>query len=879
MSTSSSSRPALDTTQLKALARGNWGRLFESLLGWTQQQTSGQHGPCPGCGGRDRFRFTNMDGDGSAFCNQCLRDGGDGFSVLEHFGKCSFVEAKQKVAEFLRVDPVQLATSPVAPAFSAPSQEPVPYAHERIKIKQLNLTLAAIWVATKPPITLEALQRLEAKSASYRTGRHSYECIALPIWGVNYATDDAQPVGWILYNAVGPEIVQYRLIQEEWTAISSKTVLAPGSQPGILGDRNQLKNPSLKQLWKLEGGSDLLSFLSIADVPNYAGAFTNSSGCGQKPFAWIEGLVSRKRVIVLHDCDEPGQEGANRWCEAIQRMGAADCKVAKLPFPILPDHGQDLRDYLGESSAAKQLDSIRYSLLTELPQFAFSNQEISATPSTNEQELPPQEGDTNHQRLARVILQNLQIDGDPAVVRNYNDEWYVWTKSFGVYRHFPHSLFATIIFGEIRRELERCNIQRQLEARRGEVPLVPSVTISMQNSVLNAMREKIILNHTVGMDSWVEDSQLGQFRFVNERSRKLIALRNGLFDLQALLDGKPLDEVFLPHTPNWFSLTVLPYDFNADAASPATFLSALHLALEGDQQRIDLLQEWMGYLIYPGNPFQKFLAFEGDGGNGKSAFLAVITALLGFQNCSYVPMEMFGDRFAKTATIGKLVNISSDVGHLERTEEGLLKSFVGGDTIFFDRKNREPLSMVPTAKLLMAWNQRPQISDRSNGVWRRLVLIPWLYTIPEDKIVRGMDQWSYWAQSGEMPGIFLWALQGLLRLMRNGRFTQSDKSREASEAYQIEQNSARAFLTECVELGRESELIGTRELYTNYRTWAEMEGRRPLSNIQFVKEIQRVFPTARRFKSTFNSDRSWKWSGIRLVIEDVASYENSGRGF
>ena len=134
----------------------------------------------------------------------------------------------------------------------------------------------------------------------------------------------------------------------------------------------------------------------------------------------------------------------------------------------------------------------------------------------------------------------------------------------------------------------------------------------------------------------------------------------------------------------------------------------------------------MGYLLFPGNPFQKFLAFEGDGGNGKSAFLAVITALLGFQNCSYVPMELFGDRFAKTATIGKLVHISSDVGHLERTEEGLLKSFVGGDTIFFDRKNREPLSMVPTAKLLMAWNQRPQISDRSNGVWRRLVLIPWL---------------------------------------------------------------------------------------------------------------------------------------------------------
>ena len=219
------------------------------------------------------------------------------------------------------------------------------------------------------------------------------------------------------------------------------------------------------------------------------------------------------------------------------------------------------------------------------------------------------------------------------------------------------------------------------------------------------------------------------------------------------------------------------------------------------------------------------------------------------------------------------------MGHLERNEEGLLKSFVGGDTIFFDRKNREPLSMVPTAKLLMAWNQRPHISDRSNGVWRRLVLIPWLYTLPEDKIIRGMNQWSYWSQSDEMPGIFLWSLQGLLRLMRNGRFTQSEKSREASETYQIEQNSARAFLAECVKIGRESELIGTRELYTSYRTWCELEGRRPLSKVQFAKEVQRVFHTSARFKSTIRSDRSWKWNCIRLSIEDTTGSNISGHRF
>lgn len=879
MSTSSTSRNTLDTAQLKALARGNWANIFQSVLGWSPQQTSGQHGPCPGCGGRDRFRFTNMDGDGSAFCNQCLRDGGDGLAVLGHFGKCSFVEAKQKLAEYLRIEPSQLISTPVASSAPSPSVEPVAYSHERVKIKPLNLTLAALWASGKPPITVEALQRLEAKSATYRTGRQSYECIALPIWGKNYNSEDVQPVGWILYNAVGLDLVQYRLIDNEWTPSLSKTVLAPGSQPGILGDRKQLTSKSIKQFWKLEGGSDLLSFLSISDVPNSVGAFTNSSGCNQKPFAWIEQLVARKKVVILHDCDEPGQEGAARWCEAIQRMGSSECKIAKLPYPITADHGKDLRDYLGESYIEAQPDSIPYSQMSDLPQSILKAANNQPKSLADEVEQPLSEGDTNPQRLARVILQDFQIDGNPAVIRYFNDEWYVWTQALGVYRQVPHSVFASIVFGEIRRELERCTAERQAVARPGEVPLVPSISITMQNGVLNAMKERVTLNHLVTIDSWVDGARAKKFEPSSKHNRKLIALKNGLFDLQAFLDGKGLDEVFVPHTPHWFSLTVLPYEFDPAAPSPATFLNALYLALESDQQRIDLLQEWMGYLLFPGNPFQKFLAFEGDGGNGKSAFLAVITALLGFQNCSYVPMELFGDRFAKTATIGKLVNVSSDVGHLERTEEGLLKSFVGGDTIFFDRKNREPLSMVPTAKLLMAWNQRPQISDRSNGVWRRLVLIPWLYTIPEDKIIRGMDQWSYWSQSGEMPGIFLWALQGLLRLMKNGRFTHSDKSREASEAYQIEQNSARAFLTECVETCRESELIGTRELYTNYRTWAELEGRRPLSNIQFVKEIHRIFPTARRFKSTMNADRSWKWAGIRLVIEDVTSYENSGRGF
>jgi phage/plasmid-associated DNA primase len=104
--------------------------------------------------------------------------------------------------------------------------------------------------------------------------------------------------------------------------------------------------------------------------------------------------------------------------------------------------------------------------------------------------------------------------------------------------------------------------------------------------------------------------------------------------------------------------------------------------------------------------------------------------------------------------------------------------------------------------------------------------------------------------------------------MKNGGFSCSDKSREASESYQIEQNSARAFFTDCLEAGKQTDIIGTRALYQQYRNWTEAEGRRPLSNVQFVKEVFRVFPEARRFKSTINADRSWKWSGIRVLTDN-----------
>jgi putative DNA primase/helicase len=58
-------------------ARGQWPEVL-AMLGVEERFLTGRHGPCPMCGGKDRFRFSDKDGDGWFYCNQC----GPGSGIL-----------------------------------------------------------------------------------------------------------------------------------------------------------------------------------------------------------------------------------------------------------------------------------------------------------------------------------------------------------------------------------------------------------------------------------------------------------------------------------------------------------------------------------------------------------------------------------------------------------------------------------------------------------------------------------------------------------------------------------------------------------------------------------------------------------------------------
>src|SRR5262249_46504199 len=212
-------------------------------------------------------------------------------------------------------------------------------------------------------------------------------------------------------------------------------------------------------------------------------------------------------------------------------------------------------------------------------------------------------------------------------------------------------------------------------------------------------------------------------------------------------------------------------------------------------------------------------------------------------------------------TLGKLANIASEVGEIDKAAEGTLKAFTSGDRMMFDRKGIAPVEATPTARLVLATNNRPRFTDRSGGLWRRMLLMPFRVEIKANERVYGMDNPGWWLASGELPGIFNWAIAGLQRLQQQGRFTDPAVCRDAVDQYRDECNPARLFLKEQCSRLKNNEAPPD-YVYHQYRSWCVTNGFSPLAATAFGKEIFRPYPGVSKKRLGSRNDRHYIYRGF-----------------
>lgn len=97
--------------ELREEARHRWTPILSALIG--EEYTTGKHGPCPACGGKDRFRYSNKDGNGEYFCSQCGH--GDGADLLMKYHRWTFRETADQVRRLIgtvQAEPVRKMPDP-----------------------------------------------------------------------------------------------------------------------------------------------------------------------------------------------------------------------------------------------------------------------------------------------------------------------------------------------------------------------------------------------------------------------------------------------------------------------------------------------------------------------------------------------------------------------------------------------------------------------------------------------------------------------------------------------------------------------------------------------------------------------------------------------
>jgi P4 family phage/plasmid primase-like protien len=864
-----------------------WPSIFSALAGVNADAFDGRHQPCPKCGGTDRFRYLEEKQTGASICNNCNRnDCGDGLATLSWLTGWKFAECLARVADHLGILP--LADSAASSSSSSKSnKESKADPAANLSWQPWNEFLAQMFCDSKPPITTAGLLACGAKMARYRG---QYTVIALPVWderAIRQGVVDGAIVGWSLWNVSGGTLPGP---DGQWL----KVKLTAGTQSGLIGDPSRIRSARL--LLKVEGPSDLAAVHSLADLPSDVAPVTNANGAGELPKPWMVeaiagGEANRRECLICHDADKPGQRGAVGWKDErgrhhdgwLQRLAAGGCASVGnliLPYEVAESHGRDLRDFLadGGSGWAGVLALPRQGAADGGSPPGVGTSGVVASGGNGDGSQPLEADDDPH-RLARVNIARYAELAEGGRIIYWRDKWYTWKASRGCYQQISERELSARITASIKWEFDRLNLA-DLEKWRANPtdedgnqknpPEARKVSRRITSDVLNALASIVALPGSLEPNSWIEPPT--PLNKPGERAN-LMALKNGLFDLDAFLSGVPSTSCVCDLTSNWFSFTRLPYKFEAQAKCDA-WESFLEKSMEGDADRINRLQEWAGYMLTPDNRHQKFLALEGEGRNGKSVYLAGITAMLGVDNVSNIKLEDLAERFQVRETIGKLANICADANEIDVRSEGFLKSYTAGDRIHTDIKNKDGMAFVPTARLMLAWNNRPRFSDKTDGTWRRLLLVTWKYQVKEDEIIHGMDSVEHWENAGELPGIFAWALRGLLRLRENEKFTKSKKCDEMLEEFRREANPARSFLDEHTEAdppGKESlSRVPCKTLYRIYCEWCRQQGNRfPLGAEFFGKEVLRFWgEKVFKIRPRIGAGREYYYEGIFISSQE-----------
>ena len=339
--------------------------------------------------------------------------------------------------------------------------------------------------------------------------------------------------------------------------------------------------------------------------------------------------------------------------------------------------------------------------------------------------------------------------------------------------------------------------------------------------------EKAMIKHIPGLTRNKRNEVFAYLELIAEEKElsnvDYIVLENGLFNIKT--------EKLTDFTPEYVAKNKVPVNYN-----PGVYYKVMDKTLNkiacNDKQLRMLLEEMIGYILLRRNELGKTFILIGQGSNGKSTLLDIIKHFLGDDNISSISLEELGQRFKTAELYGKLANIGDDISSRYMEDNAIFKKLVTGETVNAERKGKDPFDFNNYSKLIFSANEMPRINDTSDGLMRRLVIVP--FNAKFSKNDSDFDPFikDKLLTNEAMEYLLNISLGGLKRVIKNNGFTEVSSVETEIKEYEKRNNPVVAFLDE-------NEIEGelTKEIHLRYSTWCYENGLKPLSRIQFSREV------------------------------------------
>lgn len=338
--------------------------------------------------------------------------------------------------------------------------------------------------------------------------------------------------------------------------------------------------------------------------------------------------------------------------------------------------------------------------------------------------------------------------------------------------------------------------------------------------------EKIIERKMIELYPSIKQNQrsevLGYIRIRTHKSSDdikvypyIINLKNTRLDIRT---GKCIE--FSPDAIEFDRIPVT-YDPSAYCADLDKMLNRVFM---GDREVINLFEEMVGYVLMKNARYQKGFILIGSGSNGKSTLLDLLEEFLGPRNYSSLPLEKVTDRFNMAELENKLANIGDDIDNVTIKDTGTLKKMISGESITVERKGERPFKLRSYATHIYSANAIPRSFDKSDGFYRRWLLVPFNAKFSSDDPDYDPLILEKITTDTALSYLLNIAIRGAGRLIKRGRFTEPKVVKDALEHYKTDNSTVLSWIE---DKGLDIDYFldnSTDKCYGDFTDWCKTSG-------------------------------------------------------